>query len=54
MGKYESLLTDIKVGEIPKVPFEAYNAIVINLFCIDELYEARSIDFIEFAFSLFP
>lgn len=27
---------------------------MINLFCIDEVYEARSLDFVEFAFSLFP
>lgn len=27
---------------------------MINLFCIDELYESRSLDFVEYAFSLFP
>lgn len=27
---------------------------MINLFCIDELYEARSLDFVEYAFGLFP
>jgi len=33
---------------------EAQNAIVINLFCIDENYENRSLEFVEYAFSLFP
>ena len=40
--------------ELPEVPYETTNAIVINLFCIDEVFEARSLDFVEYAFSLFP
>lgn len=39
---------------LPEAPKTAANAIVINLFCIDELYESRSLDFVEYAFSLFP
>ena len=27
---------------------------MINLFCVDEVFESRSLDFVEFAFSLFP
>ena len=47
-------MSNLKENELPQIPYEAFNAIVINLFCIDELYEARSLDFIEFAFNLFP
>lgn len=42
------------LDQIPDVPHEAQNAVVINLFCIDENYESRSLDFVEYAFSLFP
>ena len=30
------------------------NAIVVNMFCIDEKYESRSGDFLPYAFKLFP
>ena len=33
------------VDEAPKVPSDAHNAISINLYCIDDLYESRGIDF---------
>lgn len=39
--------------DLPEVPKEAANAIVINLFCIDEIHESRSLDFVEYAFQLF-
>lgn len=39
---------------IPEIPVQAMNAVVINLFCIDENYESRSLEFVEYAFSLFP
>ena len=39
---------------LPNIPIRANNAICINLFCIDENYESRSIDFLEYAFILFP
>ena len=39
---------------LPDIPIDVHNAIAINLFCIDEKYESRSIDFLEYAFSLFP
>ncbi len=47
-------MSNLKLNELPQIPYDAFNAIVINLFCIDELYEARSLDFIEYAFNLFP
>ena len=45
-------LTDLNA--LPDIPIDVHNAIAINLFCIDEKYESRSIDFLEYAFSLFP
>ena len=36
------------------IPTVYQNAIVINLFCIDENYESRSCDFLRYAFKLFP
>jgi len=39
---------------LPEIPDECHNAIVINLFCIDEKFESRSLDFLEKAFQLFP
>lgn len=53
-GKYGEIVSTLKLGELPEVPYNSANAIVINLFCIDEVYESRSLDFVEFAFSLFP
>ena len=53
-GKYVQLVRNLKMEELPQVPYESTNAIVINLFCIDEVFEARSLDFVEYAFSLFP
>lgn len=47
-------MANLKLNELPQIPYECFNAIVINLFCIDELYEARSLDFVEYAFGLFP
>ena len=40
--------------KIPKVPASAHNAISINLYCIDDLYESRGIDFLNYAFKMFP
>ena len=42
------------LNSLPMIPPDVHNAIAINLFCIDEKYESRSIDFLEYAFSLFP
>lgn len=42
------------IDEAPKVPAEAHNAISINLYCIDDLYESRGIDFLPYAFKMFP
>lgn len=47
-------MKNLKLGELPVIPYEASNAIVINLFCIDEIFEARSLEFVEYAFTLFP
>ena len=54
-NKFDGIVQSITaLDQIPDVPPEAQNAIVINLFCIDENYESRSLDFVEYAFSLFP
>lgn len=53
-GDYKSEVENLKLGELPAIPYEANNAIVINLFCIDEIFEARSLEFVEYAFTLFP
>ena len=53
-GSYAELVKHLKEGELPEIPYDSSNAIVINLFCIDEIFESRSLDFVEFAFSLFP
>lgn len=34
-GKYENLVANLKLNELPEIPYECFNAIVINLFCID-------------------
>ncbi|KAM3135741.1 hypothetical protein pb186bvf_012138 [Paramecium bursaria] len=44
----------INIDQLPDVPVPAMNAVVINLFCIDEQFESRSLDFIQKAFELFP
>lgn len=52
---YDQYMKNLQnIDSIPDVPKEAQNAVVINLFCIDENYESRSMDFVEYAFSLFP
>lgn len=53
-GQYAELVKDLNKGELPQIPYEANNAIVVNLFCIDEIFEARSLEFVEYAFTLFP
>lgn len=54
-GEFGSYIADVSsMDKLPEVPIKAQNAIVINLFCIDEQYESRSLDFVEYAFSLFP
>lgn len=51
---YDEYVKNIQdLESIPDVPAEAQNAIVINLFCIDENFESRSIDYVEYAFSIF-
>uniref|UniRef100_A0ACB8EBX6 Uncharacterized protein n=1 Tax=Sphaerodactylus townsendi TaxID=933632 RepID=A0ACB8EBX6_9SAUR len=52
----------LKPSEAPSVEREAFhpiyrgavNAFCIQLFCIDERYETRSLDFLNFVFKLFP
>jgi len=55
-SEYKDFVREIEdLESVPAgVPREYQNAIVINLFCIDENFESRSVDFIEYAFSLFP
>ncbi|EAR95092.1 hypothetical protein TTHERM_00641200 (macronuclear) [Tetrahymena thermophila SB210] len=51
---YDDYVKNLKdLDSIPEVPIDAQNAIVINLFCIDENFESRSLDFVEYAFSIF-
>ena len=42
------------LDSIISLPPDVHNAIAINLFCIDETFESRSIDFLDYAFKLFP
>lgn len=52
---YMKDLEKLVPGELPDfIPASASNAFVVILFCIDEQFEHRSIDFLPFAFSLFP
>ena len=51
-NEYRNLVMD--PDNLPEIPLQSQNAIVINLFCIDENYESRSIDFLRYAFKLFP
>jgi len=37
-GKFGDIVNNLKQGELPEVPYNSANAIVINLFCIDEIY----------------
>uniref|UniRef100_A0A8C5X985 Cilia and flagella associated protein 61 n=1 Tax=Malurus cyaneus samueli TaxID=2593467 RepID=A0A8C5X985_9PASS len=41
-------------GDLHPVNGGASNAFCIRLFCIDEKYETRSLDFLRYAFSVFP
>ena len=53
--QYEDIIKKLTDREsLPEIPKEVQNAIVINLYCIDELFESRSLDFVEYAFSLYP
>jgi len=51
-NEYRNLVKD--PDNLTEIPINSQNAIVINLFCIDENYESRSIDFLKYAFKLFP
>ncbi|XP_009979353.1 PREDICTED: uncharacterized protein C20orf26 homolog, partial [Tauraco erythrolophus] len=50
----EALLETEDQGAFPQVYRGASNAFCIRLFCIDEKYETRSLDFLNYAFKLFP
>lgn len=45
-------MTEVEI--MKHIPDEARNAVAINIFFIDKLFESRSIDFLPFAFELFP
>jgi hypothetical protein len=45
-GKFENIVENLELNALPEVPYESQNAIVINLFCADEIYESRSLDFV--------
>ena len=53
-GNYDVIVTDLSAHTLPEIPYECQNAIVVNLFCIDEVYESRSLEFVDYAFNLFP
>ena len=40
---YDHLISHLSEDELPEIPVDAANAIVINLFCIDEIFESRSL-----------
>ncbi|CAD8121974.1 unnamed protein product [Paramecium sonneborni] len=42
------------LSNLIQVPKTAQNAVVINLFCIEERFESRSLDFVQRVFKLFP
>ncbi|XP_054485392.2 cilia- and flagella-associated protein 61 isoform X4 [Agelaius phoeniceus] len=50
-GSAEPLLEE---GDLHPVSGGASNVFSIHLFCIDEEYESRSLDFLQYAFSVFP
>lgn len=53
--EYDKYVQSVESMEkLPEVPKQAQNAIVVNLYCVDERYESRSLDFVEKAFELFP
>ncbi|CAD8112864.1 unnamed protein product [Paramecium primaurelia] len=53
--EYDEYVSQLQsIDQLPEVPKTAQNAVVINLFCIDERFESRSLDFVERAFELFP
>lgn len=45
-GRFEGLVENLEAQTLPEVPYDSQNAIVINLFCVDEIYESRSLDFV--------
>jgi len=51
--KPESTKSSKKIAFYPQYAGES-NAFAIQLFCIEEKYESRSIDFLQRAFEMFP
>ncbi|NWV31133.1 CFA61 protein, partial [Grantiella picta] len=53
-GSIASLLETDEEGDLHPVCRGDSNAFCIRLLCIDEKYETRSLDFLDYAFSVFP
>ncbi|NXB67299.1 CFA61 protein, partial [Struthidea cinerea] len=53
-GSAAPLLEADEEGDLHPVYRGASNAFCIRLFCIDEKYETRSLDFLHYAFNVFP
>ncbi|XP_039572960.1 cilia- and flagella-associated protein 61 [Passer montanus] len=53
-GSAAPLLETDQEGDLHPVYRGASNVFCIRLFCIDEKYETRSLDFLHYAFSVFP
>ncbi|XP_068864861.1 cilia- and flagella-associated protein 61 isoform X4 [Aphelocoma coerulescens] len=53
-GSAAPFLETDEEGDLHPVYRGASNAFCIRLFCIDEKYETRSLDFLHYAFSVFP
>ncbi|NXS86992.1 CFA61 protein, partial [Erpornis zantholeuca] len=53
-GSAAPLLETDEEGDLHPVYRGASNAFCIRVFCIDEKYETRSLDFLHYAFSVFP
>ncbi|XP_066402206.1 cilia- and flagella-associated protein 61 [Molothrus aeneus] len=54
VGSKGSAAPLLEEGDLHPVSGGASNVFSIHLFCIDEEYESRSLDFLQYAFSVFP
>ena len=53
--EYENIIKELgDLNSIPDPPEKAKNAFAVTLFCLETAFESRAIDFLSYAFSLFP
>ena len=52
---YEEIVSELtELDKIPNPPEKGKNAFAITLFCIEAAFDSRAVDFLNYAFDLFP